>query len=60
MAEYVCDRCGAPCGQDARMGSLDVYLLCNCNQDAHWIDDGRGGYYDNTARPVEVPPEDKR
>jgi len=30
MSDYVCSNCGAACGQDSRMGSLDVYLVCEC------------------------------
>ncbi len=53
---YVCSNCGASCGQDARMGSLDVYLMCECAspKNTQWINDGRGGYpvYLNDAKPV--------
>lgn len=53
---YVCSNCGSPCGQDARMGSLDVYLVCECasEKNSTWINDGRGGYvvYKNDATPI--------
>jgi len=54
--DYVCSNCGCPCGQDARMGALDVYLVCECasSKNSHWINDGRGGYtvYLNDAQPI--------
>jgi hypothetical protein len=51
---YVCSNCGAGCGQDSRMGSLDVYLVCKCSEQGTWYNDGRGGYtvYPNDAKPV--------
>lgn len=56
MNKYVCSNCGAPCGQDSRMGSLDVYLMCECAspKNTTWINDGRGGYhvYLNGAVPI--------
>lgn len=56
--DYLCSNCGAKCGQDSRMGSLDVYLLCKCasQENTTWIDDGRGGYpiYLNGAKPLTV------
>lgn len=55
---YVCSVCGTPCGQDSRMGSLDVYLVCSCSEPRNrvWVDDGRGGYDVtlNGAKPVRV------
>lgn len=58
MIEYVCSNCGTRCGQDARMGSLDVYLMCRCAspENSHWVNDGRGGYttYLNDAHPVRI------
>ena len=44
MEHYVCSVCGQSCGQDARMGSIDRYLTCDCARDMIWINDGRGGY----------------
>jgi hypothetical protein len=56
--EYVCSNCGARCGQDARMGSLDVYLMCSCasSENTYWVNDGRGGYsvHLNDATPVPI------
>lgn len=56
--EKVCSNCGQICGQDARMGSLDVYLICDCAsaKNTIWINDGRGGYpyYLNNAHPVDL------
>lgn len=51
---YVCSVCRTPCGQDSRMGSLNVYLVCECARDYVWIDDGRGGYSVNRngAEPI--------
>ncbi len=51
---YVCSNCGSPCGSDSRMGSLDVYLVCECSKHSVWINDGRGGYhiYLNDAQPI--------
>lgn len=56
MSNYVCSNCGSPCGSDARMGSLDVYLMCECSRHYTWYNDGRGGYpvYLNDARPVTI------
>lgn len=55
--DYVCSNCGAACGQDSRMGSLDVYLMCDCasSKNTQWINDGRGGYsvHLNDAHPVQ-------
>lgn len=51
----VCSNCGEPCGSDSRMGSMDYYLVCDCNSEKIWIDEGsRGGYYvtKNNAHPV--------
>lgn len=52
--DYVCSVCGQLCGQDARMGSLDVYLMCECANKTIWINDGRGGYSVNVngATPI--------
>jgi len=38
------------------MGSLDVYLMCECARDPIWINDGRGGYSvcRNGAEPIRV------
>lgn len=58
MSNYVCSNCGSPCGEDSRMGSLDVYLACECGspKNSRWINDGRGGYtvYLNDAQPVHI------
>lgn len=45
MDSYVCSRCGAGAYYDGRCGDGPV-LMCGCDQ-GRWIDDGRGGYYDN-------------
>lgn len=64
MSNYVCSNCGSPCGSDARMGSLDVYLMCECAspKNTQWVNDGRGGYsvYLNDAHPVQKGDWDDR
>lgn len=56
LNNYVCSNCGSPCGQDSRMGSLDVYLICECAspKNSFWFNDGMGGYtvYLNNAAPI--------
>lgn len=58
MSNHVCSNCGQGCGSDARMGSLDVYLLCECAsaKNSHWVNDGRGGYtvHLNDAHPISA------
>jgi len=53
MRDYKCSVCGAGALYDGRCGDGPV-LTCNCNR-GEWIDDGRGGYYDNptNAKPVK-------
>ena len=53
MSNYVCSHCGAGAFYDGRCGDGPV-LMCNCDK-GQWIDDGRGGYYDNPtgAKPIE-------
>jgi hypothetical protein len=62
MEVFVCSVCRSPCGQDSRMGSLDVYLTCECARDPIWINDGRGGYSVNRngAEPVRFSELAKR
>jgi hypothetical protein len=54
MSNYVCSVCGAGAFYDGRCGDGPV-LMCNCDK-GRWIDDGRGGYYDNPtgAKAVEA------
>lgn len=49
----VCSRCGAAAYYDGRCGDGPV-LMCGCDRGV-WIDDGRGGYFDNPtgAKPVD-------
>lgn len=49
---YKCNKCGATAMVDTRGGAVDVVLLCGCDTKGEWIDDGRGGYYNNDAKPV--------
>jgi hypothetical protein len=60
MADYYCSKCGAVAGQDARAGSLDVYLTCNCDKQGQWINDGRGGYWSSDARPISEEENERR
>ena len=57
MAHLVCSVCGAAAYYDGRCGDSAV-LTCGCDRRGPWIDDGRGGYYDNPdhARPINVGP----
>jgi len=64
MSNRICSNCGAPCGIDSRMGSVDHYLVCECAsaKNTHWVDDGRGGYHVhlNDASPVTWEEYSKR
>lgn len=64
FGDYVCSNCGAACGFDARMGSMDVYLVCECAsaKNSFWYNDGRGGYtiYKNNAQPITIAEYKKR
>lgn len=53
MSNYVCSRCGAGAYYDGRCGDGPI-LMCGCDK-GQWINDGRGGYYDNPtgAQAVE-------
>lgn len=53
MSNYVCSVCGAGAYYDGRCGDGPV-LMCNCDK-GRWIDDGRGGYYDNPTGAQAVP-----
>jgi hypothetical protein len=50
--DYKCNKCGAGAMVDTRGGSVDVVLMCRCDTKGEWIDDGRGGYYNNDAKPI--------
>jgi hypothetical protein len=52
MSNYVCSKCGAAAYYDGRCGDGPV-LICECRNRGRWINDGRGGYRDNDAQPVE-------
>lgn len=60
MSNYMCSRCGAGAFYDGRCGDGPV-LMCGCDQGA-WIDDGRGGYYDNPtgAKPIPSGPSPRQ
>lgn len=53
MYDYVCSVCGAAAYYDGRCGDGPI-LMCGCDK-GEWINDGRGGYYDNpkNAQPVK-------
>lgn len=55
MHNYVCSVCGAAAYYDGRCGDGPI-LMCGCDK-GEWINDGRGGYYDNpkNAQPVQDP-----
>jgi hypothetical protein len=58
--DYVCRHCGKPAYYDGRMGDGPI-LTCGCDK-GQWINDGRGGFYDNPtgAKPVQkrdLPPK---
>lgn len=50
----VCSVCGADAATDSRGGSIDHFLMCGCDKEGRWINDGRGGYWEpfNNARPL--------
>ncbi len=56
MENYVCSVCGAAAYYDGRCGDGPI-LMCGCDK-GQWINDGRGGYFDNprNAQPVPEPP----
>jgi len=65
MNDYVCSNCGARCGEDARMGSPDHYLVCKCAspENSYWVSEGsRGGYTEhlNGAHPIPARDYGKR
>jgi hypothetical protein len=51
MKKYKCNKCGVDACYDGRCGD-DPYLVCKCRK-GKWIDDGRGGYVDSDAKPIE-------
>ncbi len=53
---WICSVCGEEAYYDGRCGDGPV-LLCDCDKGT-WIDDGRGGYYDNPtgAKPIRGNP----
>ena len=61
MSAMVCSNCGAVCGRDTRGGSIDHYLLCECDSPKYRVHGTYGGSRDDTyddnvfgARPVSV------
>ena len=56
MSNYICSHCGAGAYYDGRCGDGPI-LMCGCDK-GQWINDGRGGYYDNPtgAKAVEGGP----
>ena len=55
MSNYVCSHCGAAAYYDGRCGDGPV-LMCGCDK-GRWINDGRGGYYDNPRNAQAVESE---
>lgn len=41
--KWYCNKCHVQCMTDSRMGSLDVILMCKCNEweDLYWVNDRR-------------------
>lgn len=63
MSTRVCSNCGAVCGVDTRGGSVDYYLVCECNNPRHRVPGTYGGsradtYDDNIFGVRPVPPEE--
>lgn len=56
MSNYVCSRCGAGAYYDGRCGDGPI-LMCGCDK-GQWINDGRGGYYDNPTGATAIKKED--
>jgi len=53
MSQYCCSNCGAEAYYDGRCGDGPI-LMCNCDRRGRWIDDGRGGYYENPSNARAV------
>lgn len=58
MSNYVCSRCGAGAYYDGRCGDGPI-LMCGCDK-GQWINDGRGGYYDNPTGAAAVKDDENR
>lgn len=52
MTSFICNKCGSAAYFDGRMGDGPV-LMCGCDESGQFVDDGKGGYYINDAKPVE-------
>ena len=52
-----CNICGAEAYFDGRAGDGPI-LLCLCSQ-GNWVNDGRGGYYDNPYGAVPIDSESR-
>jgi hypothetical protein len=51
---YVCSVCGESAYYDGRCGDGPI-LTCECDQSGRWVEDGRGGYYENSKNAQPIP-----
>jgi hypothetical protein len=58
LMSYCCSICGAAAYYDGRCGDGPI-LTCGCDK-GQWINDGRGGYYDNPARAKPIKDTQER
>jgi len=56
MSNCICSNCGTPTYYDGRCGDSHI-LMCNCDK-GRWINDGRGGYYDNPRNAHPIPSDE--